>query len=483
MDENKMLHELSECIAQYNKASRAAGELWAQAERESHRIGQLAAALLGRGTSAAEVGRLLVAVDDACTAPPGMIPSRPSNGERQSEEESTSSARGPDSGEVGVRVPVQNERIEQRPLVQEPCDRTRALDIVRDVRWPSGITVSTVARALAADGRVITEAQVRGWLKEWIDSGDVVSAGPGRYLHSSRAPHSPTLATGEHAPLLLRRAFQVVSGTPVKEMSTRDLATALDENVNVIGGELCAMLREVGVTRPNRGKIGARYGVTTGPRLPGYKAETLGQAIAVFNEREARNPRLAAASKCAPSLGSQLGASVPTDADRARALEMVSESGIIGIGQAQLVQQLKREAHLATEAQVHDWLQNWSTSGVLRRLRDGSYTRVDQPSPRAEANTSAVPDLLARAFEVVRAQDHEVIASRSLFAVLQQQQPAFRDSSDMAGQLVRILTQVNVSRPANGYVRPQPGQPRVLGFTAATLRRAVMAYQKKLVLA
>ncbi|MFJ1799045.1 hypothetical protein [Streptomyces sp. NPDC088180] len=484
MDEKTTLQELIECIAQYNKASRAAGELWAQAERESHRIGQLAAILLTRGTSAAEVGRLLVAVDDTCTAPPGLLSSGPLDGERLDEEKSVAdSACESNVGvKAAVRVPAQNEPTERQSLMREPCDRTRALDIVRDMRWPSGITVGTVVRALAADGRVITEALVRGWMKEWTDSGDVVSAGPGRYIHSSRTPHSPTLGTSEHAPLLLRRAYQVVSGTPLKELSTRNLAIALDENVNVIGGELCAMLREVGVTRPNRGKISERYEGKTGQRLPGYKAETLGRAIALYNEREARYSQTVSTSRSVPPPDQQLD-SMPTDADRARVLELVSETGIIGIDQAQIVQQLKREARHAAEAHVHDWLHSWLASGILRRLRDGSYMQVSSPSAHAEDRASVVPDLLARAYEVVRAQDHEVIASRSLFAVLQQQGAAFRDSSDMASQLVRLLKQVNVNRPENGYIRPHPGQPRVLGFTASTLRRAVKAYQKKLVLA
>ncbi|MFI1606974.1 hypothetical protein ACH4YN_33320 [Streptomyces griseofuscus] len=55
--------------------------------------------------------------------------------------------------------------------------------------------------------------------------------------------------------------------------------------VNIIGGELCSMLREVGIVRPQRGKVSARYGGTTGPRQPGFTAETLGQAIAAYNQR------------------------------------------------------------------------------------------------------------------------------------------------------------------------------------------------------
>ncbi|MFD3567390.1 hypothetical protein [Streptomyces sp. NPDC058667] len=404
----------------HNMVSQEANRLWAEAEQEAHQIGQLAAALLGRGVPAAEVGRLLVAVDDTCKAPRDLGSSRLSESERLKEEEAAASPCGTESSDKNVRVPAQNERAGQQ--AQKPCDRARALGIVRDVRWPSGVTAGTVARALAADGRVITEEQAHGWLKQWAASGDVVSVGPGRYLHGSRSPYSPTLATGEHAPLLLRRAFQVVSGTPLKEMSTRDLAAALNENVNVIGGELCAMLKEVGVTRPNRGKIEARYGGRTGPRLPGYKAETLGQAIAVYNEREPREPQLADTSKSiAPP-------SIQVDA---------------------------------------------ATSVGGTPMETGRRKTLGQTG-----NSSPIPDLLARAYEVVRAQDQDAISSRSLFTVLQEQGSAFRDASDMAGQLVRILAQVNVSRPNKGYVRLQHGQPRVLGFAATTLRKAITAYQK-----
>ncbi|MCX4451640.1 hypothetical protein OHA46_33665 (plasmid) [Streptomyces sp. NBC_00708] len=400
-----MLHELDESVERYNTASRAARELWVEAEQEAQLIGQLTSALLGGGTSAAEVGRALVTVDDSCKPPVGLITPLLTESGQSGDEERFTSAHETGNSEQEVRLPSQSESARQLPA-REPCDRTRALSIVRGVRWPSGVTAGTVARALAAEGREITEEEVHGWLKEWIGSGDVASVGHGRYMHTSRNPQSPTLATSEHAPLLLRRAFQVVSGTPLKEMSTRELATALDENVNVIGGELCGMLREVGVTRPHRGKISARYGGTTGQRLPGFKAETLGKAISAYNSQKPRGPQTVDAST-----------------------EVVRESTQAGVG------------------------------------------------------ISSVPDLLARAYEIARAQDHGVIASSSLFAVLQQQRPVFRDSSDMGGQLVRLLAQVGITRPNKGYVRLQPDQPLVLGFSAVTLRQAIEAHQQRLVLA
>lgn len=403
VDQKKMLHELNESVERYNSASRAACELWVEAEQEAQLIGQLTSALLGGGTSAAEVGRSLVTVDDACKPPVGLVTRLSANRGQPGSEEPLTSAQRTGGSEQEVRLPAQSESA-RHLSAQEPCDRTRALSIVRAVRWPSGITAGTITRALSAEGRQITEEQVQGWLKEWLNSGDVACVGHGRYMHTSRNPQSPTLATSEHAPLLLRRAFQVVSGTPLKEMSTRELATALDENVNVIGGELCSMLREVGITRPHRGKVSGRYGGTTGPRLPGFKAETLGKAISAYNSQKLRDPHTVDAS---------------TEGDR--------ES--------------------------------------------------------IQAGISSVPNLLARAYEIARAQDRGVIASSSLFAVLQQQKPTFRDSSDMGSQLVRILAQVGITRPNKGYVRLHPDKPHVLGFTAATLREAIEAHQRRLVLA
>ncbi|MFE9574566.1 hypothetical protein ACFYMW_39685 [Streptomyces sp. NPDC006692] len=166
------------------------------------------------------------------------------------------------------------------PPQSAPHVQDRALQVVRGVSWPSGIEVGTLMRVLASEGHTVTESQTRDWLEVWTVQGHVRRVSPDRYLCSSLLLGSPTLATGDRAPLLLRRAHQVLTATPEREMSTRALAAALQENVNIEGGELCSMLREVGVTRPNRGRVKARYGGTTGPRLPGFTADTLGTAIA-----------------------------------------------------------------------------------------------------------------------------------------------------------------------------------------------------------
>ncbi|MFF1548981.1 hypothetical protein [Streptomyces sp. NPDC058291] len=114
----------------------------------------------------------------------------------------------------------------------------------------------------------------------------------------------------------------------------------MGENVNIVGGELCAMLREVGVLRPNRGKINARYGGTTGQRLPGYTAETLGQAIAAYNLRMTGAQQLVTVPKNGTSAhGQQI--TLPADSSgshsgtaRERALEIIEEAGVNGINHA-----------------------------------------------------------------------------------------------------------------------------------------------------
>lgn len=91
----------------------------------------------------------------------------------------------------------------------------------------------------------------------------------------------------EGVPLLLARAYAVVCAAPEKEVASRDLAIALDHNPNTIGPDLCALLREVGVVRPRRGRIKARYedGST---RLPGYTEPCLKRAVDAYTLRHIR---------------------------------------------------------------------------------------------------------------------------------------------------------------------------------------------------
>ncbi|MFE3770797.1 hypothetical protein [Streptomyces sp. NPDC059122] len=93
-------------------------------------------------------------------------------------------------------------------------------------------------------------------------------------------------AEQEGVPALLVRAHAVVSATPEREMASRDLAAALAHNANTIGPDLCALLREVGVVRPNKGKINARY-EKIGNRLPGFTADCLNQAIDAYSAQTA----------------------------------------------------------------------------------------------------------------------------------------------------------------------------------------------------
>ncbi|MEU9489306.1 hypothetical protein AB0D83_37720 [Streptomyces decoyicus] len=119
-------------------------------------------------------------------------------------------------------------------------------------------------------------------------AGDVTTAEPHipAQARNASAPLPRERVEQEGVPSLLVRAHAVVSATPERAMASRDLATALGHNVNAIGGELCALLREVEVVRPNKGKINARY-EKTGARLPGFTADCLKQAIDAYKARMA----------------------------------------------------------------------------------------------------------------------------------------------------------------------------------------------------
>ncbi|GGZ22239.1 hypothetical protein GCM10010300_77470 [Streptomyces olivaceoviridis] len=116
----------------------------------------------------------------------------------------------------------------------------------------------------------------------------------------------------QEVPVLLARAYAVVAATPEQEMASRDLAVALAHHPNTIGPDLCALLREVGVTRPNRGKIKARYGGWTGSPLPGFTAACLERAIDAYRARAAmaagaKGPgRLASSATNVPPQATQL---------------------------------------------------------------------------------------------------------------------------------------------------------------------------------
>ncbi|MFE3144303.1 hypothetical protein [Streptomyces scopuliridis] len=165
--------------------------------------------------------------------------------------------------------------------------RTRALEIVRETDITTGINVDTLMRRLGAENHAVYGRQVRNWLSEWVTERKIRRLRDGFYIRAGVPADqftTPTLATSMSAPLLLRRAYQIVVATPDGEMSSRDLAAALgSSDSGLFGAQLCAQMRAVGVTRLNKGKIRARL---KGAVQIGYTAETLGRAIAAYNKAE-----------------------------------------------------------------------------------------------------------------------------------------------------------------------------------------------------
>lgn len=89
--------------------------------------------------------------------------------------------------------------------------------------------------------------------------------------------------------MLLFQAHAVVSASTDQEMASRDLAAVLGRHPNTIGPDLCALLREVGVDRPDGGKIKARY-AGNGKRLPGFTAACLQRALDAYAARASGSP-------------------------------------------------------------------------------------------------------------------------------------------------------------------------------------------------
>ncbi|WP_331719825.1 hypothetical protein OG217_37275 (plasmid) [Streptomyces sp. NBC_01023] len=487
MQQTNSLQELALCVERHNETVRQARALWSEAEQASQKIGRLVGLAVSMGTSWAELGRVLARLDEM-PAPTGLKAPGPESAPSplhtdKAHEEHHLPAAEPATAREASRVPQQGTADGspgQRPE-QKPPTQSRALQIVRGVCWPSGIGVDTLRRTLAAEGHTVTEPQTRSWFDQWIRSGDVQQIGADRYLGS----------TVGRTPLLLQRAHQVVALTPDKEMSTRELAAALNENVQIVGGELCSMLREVGITRPNRGKIRARYGGTTGPRLPGYKAETLARAIALYDARATSpQPSGPAATPAADPVqaDAERAQAPPAQAPAAhtsqtaceRALHIVREAGATGITHVALVRQLDDEKHTVVAPQVRAWLREWVRQGVVNQLQDGAHAMPHHPEPPSAAaptEDDSVPRVLVRAREAT----HEAggkISSQELFTALQRETPVYRDASDVAGQLVALLNRVGVKRPDRGKVRVRLGQPQVLGFTATTLEQGINAYRK-----
>lgn len=93
----------------------------------------------------------------------------------------------------------------------------------------------------------------------------------------------------EGIPVLLFQAHAVVSASTDQEMATHDLAAVLGQSPNTIGPDLCALLREVGVERPNAGKIKACY-PENGKRLPGFTAACLQHALDAYAAKASGSP-------------------------------------------------------------------------------------------------------------------------------------------------------------------------------------------------
>lgn len=134
-------------------------------------------------------------------------------------------------------------------------------------------------------GRSAAGRQVRGWPAGWVTDRKIRRLGSGLYIRAGIAAdqfQTPTLATSQSAPFLLRRAQQIVEATSDGQMSARDLAAALNDTSVNVGTELCTHMRAVGITRPDKGMIRARL---NGPAQLGYMAETLGRAITACKHR------------------------------------------------------------------------------------------------------------------------------------------------------------------------------------------------------
>ncbi|MGW6461163.1 hypothetical protein ACWF94_35435 [Streptomyces sp. NPDC055078] len=124
-------------------------------------------------------------------------------------------------------------------------------------------------------------------------SADKAAAAAKPHVPAQGAVPDPQVLAGDlvpdGVPSLLFQAHSVVSMNKDQEMSSRDLAVALGRNPNTIGPELCTLLREVRVQRPNGGKIKARY-ADNGKQLPGYTADCLREALDAYAARTSAAP-------------------------------------------------------------------------------------------------------------------------------------------------------------------------------------------------
>ncbi|MFI1869510.1 hypothetical protein [Streptomyces jumonjinensis] len=136
--------------------------------------------------------------------------------------------------------------------------RERALEIVRDTRITAGIASTALVRQLELEKHAVYGRQVCGWLGEWAKARLVRQLHDGSYIRAG-TPCAPATA-GIPEPLGSAHAAAVGAGGVI---ATQDLPTALwaeypHPNPSALGQQLVALLRDVGITRPNQGKIPSR---------------------------------------------------------------------------------------------------------------------------------------------------------------------------------------------------------------------------------
>ncbi|MFJ6054599.1 hypothetical protein [Streptomyces sp. NPDC092307] len=314
MEENEILSRINAVIMRRNHYLAQAAQLWSAGQRCSYGIGRLVGQALAMGMHPTDVGQLLEAAQQRG---PALVAENRAFGRKIVTARWKTNADPADGGPVQpVRgtnaLPVVQDPAAGRPAV--PAQRRKAdlstpvstrpgsvpaplrvLHIVREALDEDGINVEALMRRMGAEGYTVNNRQVRRWLDEWCKK-QVIRPMPGGRYRPTDGPQLPlAMAASKAAPLLLRRAHLIVAAAKGGEMSTRDLTAALNAgagreevggaDVRAVGAKLSAQLRKVGVTRPNGGRIQAKY---CGGVLVGFTAETLGRAITAYNALEER---------------------------------------------------------------------------------------------------------------------------------------------------------------------------------------------------
>ncbi|MFI2031865.1 hypothetical protein [Streptomyces buecherae] len=327
MDGEAVLTELAAMVERHNEQVAAVRELSRQVQESGRRIAHLLEQGVTSGVPLPALGRVLSTVSQpvepgpavtegsssACDEGPGGRGSRLSRG---SKTETADDADTPEPRIVAVdsvgSACVPGPRREPQPgetaIVRRPGGaavegklnpEARALQIVLAAPVPSGIEFDALVRQLAAEGHAVYGRQVRAWLGRGIAVGCIQRVAGGRYVRCDSPlargvrplPSPPDVLVPDGVPPLLFQAYSVVSASVDQEVATRDLAVALGRNPNTLGPDLCAMLRAVGVSRPHRGRIKARYEGTSA-RLPGFTAACLKRAVDAYVAKASKKPAM-----------------------------------------------------------------------------------------------------------------------------------------------------------------------------------------------